>query len=60
MLGGGTRVTHSMLIGPGTSATSAVAQQNPEQAEAIWTGRFRVIRANIAATLAGVKALAES
>ncbi|WP_433272989.1 nitroreductase family protein [Pseudonocardia xinjiangensis] len=60
MLGGGTRVTHSMLVGPGTSATSAVAQQNPEQAEAIWTGRFRVIRANIAATLAGVKALAES
>ncbi|GAA3098756.1 hypothetical protein GCM10010464_72870 [Pseudonocardia yunnanensis] len=60
MLGGTTRLTHSMLVGPGNSGTSIVAQQNPDQMESIYAGRLRCIRTNIAATLAGIKALAES
>jgi nitroreductase/uncharacterized protein YndB with AHSA1/START domain len=60
MLGGSTRVIHSMLVGPGTSGTSAVAQRNPEQIESIYAVRLRCIRANIAATLAGIESLAES
>ncbi|HEY4422445.1 MAG TPA: SRPBCC family protein [Pseudonocardia sp.] len=60
MLGGSTRVTHSMLVGPGNSGTSIVARRNPDQIESIYAGRLRCIRANIAATLAGIKALAES
>ncbi|WP_433295694.1 nitroreductase family protein [Pseudonocardia sp. CA-142604] len=60
MLGGTTRVTHSMLVGPGESGTSIVARRNPEQLESIYEGRLRCIRTNIAATLAGIKALAEN
>jgi hypothetical protein len=60
LLGGSTRLTHSMLVGPGTSGTSVVGQRNPEQIESIYAGRLRSVRANMAATLAGIKALAES
>jgi nitroreductase/uncharacterized protein YndB with AHSA1/START domain len=57
--GGSTRLTHSMRIGPGTSGASAAAAYQPDQAEAIYAGRFRVLRDNIAATLTGIKTLAE-
>jgi nitroreductase len=61
LLGGSTRVTHSMLVGPGISTgTALVAQRIPEQIESIYAGRLRCIRTNMAATLAGIKALAES
>ena len=47
-------------MGPGVSGTSFAAQENPDEEEAIVTGRLRWVRYNISLLLQGIKNLAEA
>ncbi|MFF4403064.1 SRPBCC family protein [Streptomyces sp. NPDC001404] len=58
--GSGTRLRHSVRIGPGTSGLSAIIAQMPEKEEQLIAARLTELRAGIEATLNGVKSLAET
>ncbi len=60
LLDGQCRVGHYLRMLPGMSGTSLAAQENPESAEAILEGRFRMVRDNLTATLRGIKSEAEA
>jgi len=60
LLDGHTRVGHVFIHGPGMSGTALTALENPEEAEAVIAGRFRVLRENMNQVLAGIKREAES
>ncbi|WP_030268006.1 SRPBCC family protein [Streptomyces sp. NRRL B-24484] len=57
--GDGTRLRHSVRIGPGRSGISPWIDRMPEREEQLVAGRLDELRTGIEATLAGVKALAE-
>lgn len=59
LIGGGTRVRHIFVHGPGMSGTSLAALENPTEADAIISGRFRFIRDNMSQVLAGIRLEAE-
>jgi nitroreductase len=59
LLDGRCRVGHYLVMLAGTSGTSLAAQENPDAAEAILKGRFRMVRDNLTATLRGIKGEAE-
>lgn len=60
LLDGRTRVAHYLLMLAGTSGTSLAAIENPDAAQAILEGRFRMVRANLTHTLNGIQAEAEA
>jgi uncharacterized protein YndB with AHSA1/START domain len=55
----GTRLTQWMRIGPGRSGLSRAIEAMPDKESKILHRRLREHRANMEATLAGIKALAE-
>ncbi|MFD5466479.1 SRPBCC family protein [Kitasatospora sp. NPDC127059] len=57
---GGTRVRHSVVIGPGRSGVTRAIDARPEAEEKIVAFRLGELRTGITATLEGVKALAEA
>jgi hypothetical protein len=57
--GTGTRLTQWMQIGPGESGISALIKQMPDKESRILRRRLREHHANMTATLAGIKELAE-
>jgi Polyketide cyclase / dehydrase and lipid transport len=57
--GGGTRVTQWMQIGPGESGISELIAQMPDKESRILRRRLAEHQANMAATLEGVRQLAE-
>ncbi|MEE1931398.1 SRPBCC family protein [Streptomyces sp. TRM 70351] len=56
---GGTRLRHSVRVGPGPSGLSRVIERMPEREEEIVALRMEALRTGIDATLAGVRRLAE-
>lgn len=58
--GSGTRLRHSVRVGPGASGLSAIIAQMPEKEEQLIAARLAELRAGIEATLNGVKSLAET
>ncbi len=58
--GSGTRLRQWMQIGPGESGISALIAQMPDKESRILHRRLREHHANMVATLAGVKELAEA
>ncbi|MGW3042409.1 SRPBCC family protein [Kitasatospora sp. NPDC001159] len=56
---GGTRVRQSVVIGPGRSGVTLAIEARPEIEEQIVAFRLEELRGGMAATLAGVKSLAE-
>ena len=58
--GSGTRLTHWMQIGPGPSGITPVIASMPDKESRIIHHRLGEHRANMEATLAGIKDLAES
>lgn len=60
LLGGGVRLEHHLRHGPARSGTSLAATENPDQAEAIAAGRFRVVRANLTRVIEGIRREAEA
>jgi nitroreductase len=60
LVGGGTRVRHFFIHGPGMTGTSLAATENPAEADAIIAGRFHCIRDNMSQVLAGIRREAES
>jgi nitroreductase len=60
LLGGGVRLEHYLRHGRAMSGTALAAMENPDQAEAIAAGRFRIVRENLTAVLAGIKREAEA
>ena len=56
----GTRLTQWMQIGPAPSGISAAIEARPDKESAILHRRLAEHRANMAATLAGIKELAEA
>ncbi|MCP4966165.1 MAG: SRPBCC family protein [bacterium] len=58
--GGGTRLTMWAEMGPGRSGVSWFIRQHPEQEEEIVAMRLEEWQANMEATLAGIKDLAEA
>lgn len=59
LVGGGTRVTHSMRLHSGQSGTSAVTMNPEADHEEILVGRFLKLRTDMTRTLHGLKATAE-
>ena len=57
---GGTRLTQWMQIGPALSGISAAIEARPDKESAILHRRLAEHRANMTATLAGIKELAET
>jgi hypothetical protein len=57
---GGTRLTQWMQIGPAPSGISAAIEARPDKESAILRRRLAELRANMTATLAGIKELAEA
>lgn len=57
---GRTRLRQWMRMGPGRSGLSFAIEAMPDKEPRIVAGRLRELRENMAATLAGVKELAES
>ena len=57
---GGTRLTQWMQIGPAPSGISAAIEARPDKESAILRRRLAEHQANMAATLAGIKELAEA
>ncbi|MGW5555951.1 SRPBCC family protein [Micromonospora sp. NPDC003944] len=55
----GTRLRHSVRIGPGRSGLSLVIDQSPESEEQIVALRLGELRDNIELVLSGIKSLAE-
>ncbi|WP_433285925.1 nitroreductase family protein [Pseudonocardia sp. CA-142604] len=60
LVAAGTRLCHSMVMCANDSGTSVAAGLNPDQAEAIITGRLLRVRENLRLTLDGIKRLAEA
>jgi nitroreductase len=58
--GGRTRLRQSVVLGPGPSGITMVIDAHPELEERVLARRRDEHRANIAATLAGIRALAET
>jgi hypothetical protein len=58
--GTGTRITQWMQMGPGESGISELIQQMPDKEHRILRRRLAEHHANMTATLAGIKALAEA
>jgi uncharacterized protein YndB with AHSA1/START domain len=58
--GGGTRLRQSMQMGPGPSGLTPAIEAMPDKEERIVARRLEEHRANMGATLAGIKELAES
>jgi len=58
--GTGTRLTQWMQIGPGPSGISAAIEAMPDKESRILQRRLREHSANMAATLAGIKEVAEA
>jgi hypothetical protein len=58
--GGGTRLTQWMQIGPGQSGISAAIEAMPDKESRILRRRLAEHHANMTATLAGIKQLAEA
>jgi hypothetical protein len=58
--GAGTRLRQWMQIGPGESGISALIEQMPDKESRILRRRLREHHANMTATLAGIKELAEA
>lgn len=58
--GSGTRLRQWMQIGPGESGISALIEQMPDKEARILRRRLREHHANMTATLAGIKELAEA
>jgi hypothetical protein len=56
---GGTRLSFSMVMGPGLNGTARAADADPDNAEAIYNGRRHRLRHNMRLTVEGIKALAE-
>lgn len=56
----GTRLTMGMRIGPGPSGLTPAIEQMPDKEEKIIARRLADLRRNMEATVAGVKAVAES
>jgi|SRR5271165_228376 len=56
----GTRLRQWMQIGPGESGVSALIEQMPDKESRILRRRLREHHANMTATLAGIKELAEA
>ncbi|OEJ94988.1 SRPBCC family protein [Streptomyces thermolilacinus] len=57
--GGTTLLRHTVRLGPARSGVSLAIDRAPDREEAIVAARLAELRANMAATLRGVKALAE-
>ena len=57
--GGGTRLRQWARMGPGPSGITAVIDQMPDKEERIVARRLEEWQANMAATVAGIKSLAE-
>ncbi|MFJ9774949.1 SRPBCC family protein [Kitasatospora sp. NPDC101157] len=57
--GGGTRLRHSVAIGPGRSGVTLAIEARPEAEEKIVAFRLGELRTGMTATLDGVKSLAE-
>jgi Polyketide cyclase / dehydrase and lipid transport len=57
---GGTRLTQWMQIGPAPSGISAAIEARPDKESAILHRRLAEHRANMTATVAGIKGLAEA
>ncbi|GAA2236135.1 SRPBCC family protein [Streptomyces indiaensis] len=58
--GEGTRLRQSTLIGPGRSGVTLALDRWPDREEEIIAFRMKELRAGMAATLDGIKALAEA
>jgi hypothetical protein len=58
--GSGTRITQWMQMGPGESGISELIEQMPDKEHRILRRRLAEHHANMTATLAGIKALAEA
>jgi hypothetical protein len=58
--GAGTRLRQWMQIGPGESGLSALIEQMPDKESRILRRRLREHRANMEATLEGIRGLAEA
>ncbi|MFF4815041.1 SRPBCC family protein [Kitasatospora sp. NPDC001309] len=57
---GGTRVRHSVLLGPGRSGVTRAIDARPEAEEKIVAFRLGELRTGMTATLEGIKSAAES
>jgi len=57
--GGGTRLTYFARMGPGPSGLTAAIEQMPDKEERIIERRLEHHRANMTATIEGIKRLAE-
>jgi len=55
---GGTRLSYTARIGPGSSGVSMLIDREPERAEEIISRRLAQFRAGMQATLAGIRELA--
>jgi nitroreductase len=60
LLDGTCRVAHSLVLLSGLSGSARAVLANPAAAEEILTGRFKVVRANMTATLRGIRDEAEA
>ncbi|MCC2274217.1 SRPBCC family protein [Streptomyces sp. ET3-23] len=58
--GNGTRLRHSVRVGPGSSGLSSIIARMPEKEEQLIAARLAELRTGIEATLNGVKSLAET
>ncbi|MER7669967.1 SRPBCC family protein [Kitasatospora sp. NPDC096128] len=56
---GGTRVRHSVVLGPGSSGVTRAIDARPEAEEKIVDYRLGELRTGMTATLEGIKSLAE-
>ena len=55
-----TRLVYTACIGPGRSGVSMLIEREPQRREQIVAHRLRIFQQGMAATLAGIKELAES
>jgi len=60
LLGGEVRLEHYLVHGAAVSGTAMAALENPAEADAIVTGRFRVVRDNLVQVVGGMKKEAET
>ena len=57
--GGGTRLRYRAQMGPGPSGITALIEQMPDKEEKVIARRLHEWEANMAATLTGIKEMAE-
>lgn len=60
LLGGGVRLEHYLVHGGAISGTALAAAENPDEADEIVAGRFRVVRDNLTQVVEGLKKDAEA